>query len=319
VRILSYAQFPDAPLPSKTIITCFGSAIIGLIMSVIVIWGRKMLHPRVEDPHWTEKHFNLSNLAIIPYSKEQLEATGRLQITKTLPLLAHANPRNLAIESLRSLRTSLQVTLACATNNIISILGVCPGVGKSFVSANLAYLLAAGGKRVLLIDGDLRRGTLHKYFSVESSQGLAEVLSQNLPLEQALRSTMHDNLTLLPRGDYPQDPSELLISERFKSLIELLSQRFDVVVFDTAPILLVTDAVVVSNYSATNYLVLGAGVHRPGEIELVLKRLSSSNVQVHGTIFNFHRMATKMGSYGSKYYYNKYRSYSYYYDDKLKM
>jgi len=316
VRILSYAQLPDAPLPAKRVVVWVSSLLCGFMFSFVVIFGRKLFSPRVEDPHWSERHFNIPNLATVPYSKEQADSSNtglHNQPNKKLPLLAYVNPRNLAIESLRSLRTSLQVSLACSSNNIISILGACPGVGKSFVSVNLAYLLAAGGKRVLIIDGDLRRGSMHKYFSAAPAPGLAEILSQDLPIEKALKvSTFHQNLTFLPRGAYPKDPSELLMSEQFRELLQVFSRAYDVVVIDTAPVLLVTDAVLIGSHSSINYLIVGAGVHHPGEIELVIKRLSAAGVELHGTIFNFHRSASK------SHYYGKYYQHTYYDEHKSK-
>ena len=319
VHILSVAKLPDAPLPGKRAMIYMGSILLGLILSTMIIVGRKLLSPRVDDPHWGEKHFNLANLAIIPYCKEQTDNTLKFKQhnLKDLPLLAHSNPRNLSIESLRSLRTSLQVTLTCASNNIISILGVSPGVGKSFVSANLAYLLAAGGKRVLLIDGDLRRGTLHKYMNASPGPGLADVLNQSSTIENALIQTVHKNLSFLPRGPYPTDPSELLMGDRFKTLMHDLASQYDVVVIDTAPVLLVTDAVLIGSISATNYLVMGAGAHPPAEVEMVLKRLGGSGVQVHGTIFNFYRAETISRTYGQYGKYGKYGKYNYYYDESM--
>lgn len=318
VHILSYAKLPDAPLPGKRAMIYMGSILLGLMLSVMIIVGRKLISPRVNDPHWSERHFNLANLAIIPYCKEQTQNTAKFKdnTLQEMPLLAHANPRNLSIESLRSLRTSLQVTLIGASNNIISIMGISPGVGKSFVSANLAYLLAAGGRRVLVIDGDLRRGTLHKYMNASATPGLAEVLNKTATIDEALIATQHENLTLLPRGAYPTDPSELLMRDHFKTLMTSLSQQYDIVVIDTAPVLLVTDAVVIGAISATNYLVMGAGAHQPEEIEMVLKRLSSSGVKVHGSIFNFYRSETISRSYGQ---YGKYGKYNtYYYDETMK-
>jgi tyrosine-protein kinase Etk/Wzc len=309
VRVLSYAQLPDASMPSKKSLICISSVLIGFLLSFVCIYSRKLFSPRVDDPHWSERHFNIPNLAIVPYSKEQTDM-GK---DKPFAVLAHSNPRNLAIESLRSLRTSLQVSLACSSNNIISIMGICPGVGKSFISSNLAYLLAAGGKRVLIIDGDLRRGTLHKYFSEEPSPGLSDVLGSDTEIERALRLTsVHQNLTILPRGAYPKDPSELLMRDRFKELMENLNKHYDVIIIDTPPVLLVTDAVLIGGYSSINYLVVGAGVHQSGEMELVIKRLSASGVQLQGTIFNFHRAVSTSQYYG-KYYQHSY----YYYDDKV--
>ncbi len=317
VHILAYASMPNAPLADKRARIYLGSILCGLMLSVMIIVGRKLISPRIDDPHWGEKHFNLANLAIIPYCKEQTQSTLRFKDgeLKEMPLLAHASPRNLSIESLRSLRTSLQVTLACSSNNIISILGVSLGVGKSFVSANLAYLLAAGGKRVLLIDGDLRRGTLHKYMNVSPMPGLTEVLKKTATADSALVKTLHKNLDFLPRGAYPTEPSELLMSDRFKALMTTLAQAYDVVVIDTAPVLLVTDAVLIGSIAATNYLVMGAGAHQPAELDMALKRLAGSGVQVQGSIFNFYRPESFTRSYGQYGKYGKYNYYHNYYDD----
>ncbi len=313
VRILSFAKPVDSPIPKPRFIVYLGCLFFGVFLSAALILGRKLISPRVDDPHWGEREFNLATLAIIPFSKEQVTLTSELDISKHLPLLAHTNPRNLSVESLRSLRTSLQVSLTCANNNLVSILGVLPNVGKSFVSANLAYLLATAGKRILLLDADLRRGSLHKYMNCPASPGLVEVLKNTVSLEDAVSSTMHDNLFILPRGAYPTDPSELLTGEAFKVLMNQLSQQYDLVIIDTAPVLLVTDAVVVGGYTATNYLVVGAGTHQPREIEMVLKRLSGSGVSVHGSIYNFHRERKKLTNYGNYHYYASH--YSYYYDE----
>ena len=318
VHVLSFASLPDAPLPGKRAMIYLGSILFGLLLSAMIIVGRRLISPRVDDPHWGERHFNLANLAIIPYCKDQTQNTADFKehLLQEMPLLAHVNPRNLSIESLRSLRTSLQVTLAGASNNILAILGVSPGVGKSFVSANLAYLLAAGGKRVLLIDGDLRRGTLHKYVNAPHTPGLSEVLNKTTTIGSALIETAYKNLAFLPRGAYPTDPSELLMSDYFKALMNTLSQQYDVVLIDTAPVLLVTDAVLIGAISATNYLVMGAGAHQPADVEMVLKRLNGSGVQVQGSIFNFYRSETISRSYGQ---YGKYGKYNtYYYDESIK-
>jgi tyrosine-protein kinase Etk/Wzc len=309
VRILSYAQMPHQPLPQKRLLIYMASLILGLMISLVIIFVRKLLYPRVNDPQWSERHFDLINLAIIPYSKEQfinMESLKNPSLNKCV-LLAYSHPRNLAIESLRSLRTTLQVRLSCEKNNIVSILGVSPGVGKSFVSANLAYILATAGKRVVVVDTDMRRGTLHKYFSTQPAPGLAELLNSKKTLADVLIPTLHENLMLLPRGTYPNDPSELLTNDHFKNMLNTLSQQFDIVVIDTPPVLLVTDAVLISVHAGTNYLVVGANAHQPIEIEMSIKRLTNAGVTLNGSIFNFHKQA----SAGQ----NGYYKYGYYYDD----
>lgn len=318
IQILASANTPDAPLPLHRSAIYLGSLIIGFALSALYIFGRRLFFPRVDDPNWSERKYNIANLAIIPYCQEQARNTMyiRQHNSKSVSLLAHTNPRNLSIESLRSLRTTLQVILPTASNNIISIMGVSPGVGKSFVSSNLAYLLAMAGKRVLLIDGDLRRGTIHKYFNTKASPGIADVLNETATIENALCKTMHPNLTIMPRGAYPSNPSELLMRDEFKKLINNLSEQFEILVIDTAPVLLVTDAVVIGALSATKFMVLGAAAHQPSDIEMVLKRLSGSDIQLNGTIYNFNRAATITQTYGG---YGKYGKHQYYYDESTKI
>ncbi|MBI5447818.1 MAG: polysaccharide biosynthesis tyrosine autokinase [Gammaproteobacteria bacterium] len=305
VNILSPATTPDAPLSGQNNIIYLVSLILGLMISGALIFGRKLLFPRIQDPLWIEKQFNIANLAIIPYSQEQYQNSHSLtgsSKTKHLALLAQTNPRNLSIESLRSLRTSLQVHLSCSRNNIISILGLSPGVGKTFVSSNLAYLLATAGKRVLLIDADLRRGTLHRYFNIPSTPGLAEAIQNTAILSDVIKETSHTNLSILPCGHHPDDPAELLSGGRFKEIIETLSQQFDIVLLDTAPLLFVTDAALISAISSVNYLVLGSGAHQPTDIEIAMKRLGGAGVTVIGSIFNFHNASSNTNSYYQKYY-----------------
>ncbi len=314
LHILSMAKMPEEPLPSHLSLIYLASIGLGFILSIFIIFVHRMLSSKIEDPHWSERHFNLPNIAIIPYCKEQKLSLLSLDTATQLPLLANINPKNLTVESLRSLRTSLQVSLAGAKNNIVSILGMSPGVGKSFISANTAYLLASAGKKVLLIDADLRRGTMHKYLNILPSPGLAELLNGSVDIEQALITTQHENLYCITRGNYPQDPSELLMSSKFKTLLQTLSEKFDLVIIDTAPVLLVTDAVIVSAIAGTNYLILGSGIHQPADVEMALKRLLSAGVHLHGSIFNYTRpqlkkvLASKYGHY----------SYSYYYDETIK-
>ena len=318
VRILALAKLPNDSLPQNRKLIYIAALIIGFILGLITIFARNLFYPRVDDPHWSERHFDLINLAIIPYSKEQFQNSSftKAKTTKQLPLLSYVNPRNIAIESLRSLRTALQVRLSCEMNNIVSILGVSPGVGKTFVSANLAYLLATAGKRVVLVDTDMRRGTLHKYFNLLPTPGLSELLNHKISLDEALMPTLHENLMVLPRGAYPTDPSELLTTDSFKdNILTPLSQQFDIVVIDTPPVLLVTDAVLISVHSDTNYLVVGANSHQPIDIEMSIKRLLNGGVTLHGSIFNFHRREnTGKNGYGYGYGYGY--GHNYYYDDK---
>lgn len=305
VRILSFAKIPDKPLPTNHTIIYGGSLMLGLVISFLLLFIKKILATQINDPYWMEQNFNVVNLCIIPFCKEQTKNMKKFnhKLLNHIPVLANVSPRNLAVESLRSLRTSLQVSLSCAPNNIISILGIAPNVGKSFVSANLAWLLAVAEKKVLLIDGDLRRGIVHKSFKVSPKPGLVDAINNTVTIDQALQPTEHPNLTVLTRGSNINNSSELIMSNVFNKLLHSLSQQFDVVIIDTTPILQVTDGVLLAALSGINYLVIGAGIHDSKDILMVMQRLENAKVQVHGSIFNYSRAEA------SDYKYTKYDSY----------
>lgn len=288
VRILSLATIPDESLSSRQGFIILSSLIFGVLLGVVVVLGRKAIFKYVEDPQWIERHLNLINLAIIPFSKDQLSRANlaNQSMTKNMQVLASVNPNDLSVEAIRSLRTSLQLIFCSSPNNIVAIVGISPGIGKSFVSSNLAYLLAEAGKRVLLIDGDLRRGHLQNYFSIPRSPGLSDVLNGSATLEETLKETGKANLTLLPVGAYTSKSSELLMTDRFKELIASVSSQFDIVIIDTAPILAITDGVIISSHAGTNLLVVGSNVHQPEEIESTVKRLSNAGIKLQGCIFN---------------------------------
>lgn len=313
VRILAPAKLPNQALPNQHRIIYGGSFLLGLALSFLILFMKKLLSFHIDDPHWIERHYHLVNLAIVPYSKEQNLNSKKFKnhLINHLPLLAQIAPRNLTIESLRALRTSLQVTLRSAPNNIVSILGISPGGGKTFISSNLAWLLAEAGNRVLLIDGDFRRGVLHHYFSITSKPGLVDFLSHSISLQSVLKQTDHPNLTVLSRGSYIANPSELSMSSKLKEFLKIASNEFDIVIMDTAPILLVTDGVILAEHSGTNYLVLGSNAHHPNELKMVMKRLSNGGIHLHGSIFNCFKASSKNN------YYSQYNTY-YHYEDNAR-
>jgi tyrosine-protein kinase Etk/Wzc len=309
VRILNFATKPDSPLPAQRSIIVTASLLLGAILGCIVALAKRSFNRNVEDPHWFEEHFEIPTLAIIPYSKKQKEFTHNYMAKKQLGLqvLAQSQPRDVAIEALRSLRTSLQLLLLESKNNIITLIGISPTIGKSFVSVNFAHLLADAGKRTILIDGDLRKGYLFEYFSKIRMPGLSEVLEEKLGLEKVIQKTNQKNLDFIETGKYPLNPSELLMNERFKDILSKLSLQYDLIIIDTAPVLAVTDATIIASYSGVNLLLLGSGMHQPGEIELAVKRLQSNGIRINGTVFNCPKKHIIYNAYDSY----KYYEYSY--------
>jgi tyrosine-protein kinase Etk/Wzc len=257
----------------------------------------------IEDPDQLEQRIGLPTYASIPHSVKQAELT---RLHKKNPeqstLLALREPNDLALEGIRSLRTSLQFALIDAKNNIVSIAGPSFGVGKSFVSANLACVLADAGKRTLLVDADMRRGHLHHYFGTNRDKGLSELISAQVDSKHAVHKTEIGNLHFLPSGPLPPNPSELLISDRFQQLMKKLSAEYELVIIDTPPILAVTDAAIIGRLAGINFVLLRTGRHLMREIEQAVKRLEQNGVKPRGFIFNHVPLTTGL-----------YRKYNYHY------
>lgn len=187
-----------------------------------------------------------------------------------------------------------------ARNNVLTVCGSRPGVGKTFVAANLAAVIAQADQRVLVIDGDLRKGTLHKLVGTSPDKGLSDVLAGQLSLDEAIQSMPGaPTLQYLTRGAVPPNPAELLMHPRFTQLLEEVARRYDLVVIDTPPILAVTDAGIIAQQAGTNLLVTRFGLNQPREVELTMKRFEHNGVHLKGAIFNaVERRAVGYYSYG---------------------
>lgn len=288
VTVLDVAETPRRPAwPRARVVLALG-LLLGLGLGVAAALVRSAFEVGAEDPDEIEARTGLPVFVMVPHSDAEVRldrSSGRAK-GAFRPALAEAEPTDLAIEGLRSLRTALQFALVEARNNVISLGAPAPGVGKSFVSVNLAHLLASAGKRVLLVDGDLRRGRLHRYFSLERAPGLSDVLSGAVTLDAALRRTTIDHLHVLSTGHIPPNPAELLASHRFQQLLVALSQRYDLVLVDTPPVLAVTDPALVARHAGVNLLVLRAGAHSMHEIVHAVKQLNQAGVRLQGAILN---------------------------------
>ncbi|HDT4013891.1 TPA: polysaccharide biosynthesis tyrosine autokinase, partial [Klebsiella pneumoniae subsp. pneumoniae] len=237
----------------------------------------------------------------------QKSSWKRKSVEEYSSFLAIDNPADLAIEAIRGLRTSLHFAMMEARNNVLMISGASPNAGKTFVSTNLAAVIAQTGKKVLLIDTDMRKGYTHRLFNVSNDNGLSDVLSGKIEIENAVKPVKDIGLDFISRGMVPPNPAELLMHRRFGELIEWASKNYDIIVLDTPPILAVTDAAVIGNYAGTTLLVARFEQNTVKEIEVSFKRFDQSGVAVKGCILN--GVVKKASSYYG-YGYNHY-GYSY--------
>jgi len=304
VRIIDYAVLPTEPIKPKKILFIAVSLILGLILGVAIAFIRKSLHRGVEDPDLIEKQLNIPVYATIPHSAQQQKINIKLrkkqQQSGELSILALQNNDDLAIESLRSLRTTLHFAFLEARNNIIMITGPSPGVGKSFVSINLATVLAEAGKKILLIDGDMRKGFINKTLGVSRERGLSEFISNTITLDVAIHKIPLANFDFIATGAIPPNPSELLLHERFALFLEDISKHYDHVIIDSPPILAVTDAAIIGRMASATLMVIRAGQHPMRELEQSTKRLLQAGVDIKGIVFN------DVAESSSRYGYGKY-------------
>jgi len=290
VRIIDPAAVDlESPAWPKPLPIMAAGTVLGALLMIAFVLLQQILRRGVEDPVDIEL-LGLPVYASIPYSEKGRELAlrqGSGRYGQHQQLLALKAPTDLAMEALRSLRTSLHFARFKTKNNLLMITAPSPGVGKTFVCANLAVTMAQAGQRVLLIDADMRRGTLHHAIGVRSENGLSELISGQIPLETALRRVQGaENLSFIPRGDVPPNPSELLMHQNFGELLDQVAPLYDVVVIDTPPVLAVTDAAVIGHQTGTCLMVVRFGLNQQREIALAKQRLEQNGVQVKGAIFN---------------------------------
>lgn len=293
--------------PQKALIV-LTMTLLGAFFAIALVLVRKALNRGLESPEAIEQ-LGLPVYASIPYSALQKTeddklSRSRASASKSMHLLAMDHPTDLAIEALRSLRTSLHFATLEAKNNRLMISGPSPAVGKTFVSGNLAAVIAQAGRRVLLVDVDMRKGYLHKLLGTGSENGLSDVLSRQCSLDTAIHPTSVSGFDFISRGRIPPNPSELLMKANFTAFLDEVSSRYDLVILDTPPLLAVTDAAIVGRLSGTNLIVTRFGLNPAREIQLTMRRFAQNGIELKGAIFNGVEKRASAYGYGDYGYYH---------------
>ncbi len=228
---------------------------------------------------------------------------------KNKDLVINRNPKSLFAESIRSIRTNL--AFSSLDKEIKLIINTSPEAsdGKSFVTANLAVAYAQEGKKVLLIDADLRRGRQHEIFEIMNvtSGGYSNLMlnyKENIPLEKYIFPTFDKNIDLLPTGPMPPNPVELLASENNKMLLERLKRKYDLIIMDCAPVIGLSDSLILATMSDINMLTVSAKKTKMENLERAKKQFEQANAKINGVILNKAQM--QGNGYYSYYYNNEY-------------
>ncbi|MBP1018851.1 tyrosine-protein kinase Wzc [Serratia fonticola] len=315
VRIIDPSVTQIKPVKPKKSLIVLLAIIFGGVLSTSFVLIKTMLHKGIESPEQLEE-IGINVYASVPLSEWQqkrdreLLSRNKKNNTRSTDLLAIGNPADLAIEAIRSLRTSLHFAMMEAKNNVIAISGASPAIGKTFISANLGAVIAQSGQKVLIVDCDMRKGYAHELMGTQADNGLSDILSGQISVEKSIRPTKVENMDFISRGQIPPNPSELLMHSNFEAFINLASKNYDLVLLDTPPILAVTDAAIISRHAGTSLLVARFEVNTLKEIEVSIRRFEQNGTEIKGVILNaiMKRAASYYGYGNYNYYAYEYKS-----------
>lgn len=274
VETIAPALVPTSPSSPHTPINVALGLVVGLAAGLGIAILRSVLDTRIHSLHDIEAATEapvLGGIALDPEAKKR-------------PLIVHADPRNPRAESFRSLRTNLQFIDVDGSSRSFVVSSAGPGEGKSTTTANLAIALAETGARVALVDGDLRLPRVADYMGIEGGVGLTDVLIGRAELVDVLQQWGTGKLFVLPSGRTPPNPSELLGSQAMQRTLEALSDAFDYVLVDAPPLLLVTDAAVISRFTSGVLMVAASGTTKKPQLTAAVEKLNAIGSRLFGVI-----------------------------------
>lgn len=305
---IGYVRVVDMPIntykiitPKKDLIQMLG-LLSGALLGVLIVFVKSLLRSTVKDPERLEEKTGVPVIATIPRSKTSINLMKKNKNSRRL--LAMVDHDGLSYEGIKSLRTSLMFTMppvskiattfgqlereqASKQGKIIVISGEAPGIGKSFISSNLAETFSQLNKKVLIIDGDMRRGELHTIFTISQSNGLGDYLTEHSPnLTNFIHPTSFEFIDFMPRGKHPHNPASLLSTDKFSKMLLQLVSIYDYVIIDTPPVLAVSDAIITAQYADKVLMVTRYNHSIEGQITYAIKQMNKANITVDGIVLN---------------------------------
>ena len=288
VEIIERAAVPRRPASPKPLINIALGVVFGLGLGLLIVFGRESLDVKVYSPEDLKRkgYTPLGTLVKYDTPSAALRQSKKVGESDALPLVTVLLPFSPVAEAYRQLRTNVQFARAGVTPKTILVTSPTPGDGKSTTAANLAVAFAQAGKRTLLVDADLRRPSLEGIFRARVKPGLAELLSDHSPNGSAVQGTAVQNLWIITCGTVPPNPAELLSSAGMQELVSEAANQYDVVVFDSSPVLAVTDPSVVATMVDEIVVVVSSGKTRMRDLEHAIEQLAGVGGKIGGVIVN---------------------------------
>ncbi len=283
---------------------------LALLLGLAAPWVVELLDNTVRGRELLERRLGLTFLGVIPSIRPSLSARpsqrGPARGQRWNPdTYVHDFPKSNIAETCRSIRTNLLFMVSQGTHSRLLITSAGPREGKTMTTCNLGTVMAQSGQRVLLVDTDMRRPRLHSAFGLKPPQGLSSVLLGEATVEEAVVETPIRNLFLLSSGPVPPNPTELMLTTRFRAVLDELSERFDRVIFDSPPIAPVTDAILLSSHVDGVMLVVKAGTTRKDLLARSVEQLRGVKAPLLGVVLNGVDLRRGGGGYYYGYYYRQ--------------
>jgi capsular exopolysaccharide synthesis family protein len=315
VDIIDPAIVPLAPVSPKVRLNLLLGVILGLGLGVGFVFVREYVDVRVRTPEDLKKRGYSILTAVALMDDEIRKLGGKTKVDRNgklvdAHLLSFLNPLSSIAEAYRRLRTNILYGQLDRPAGLILVTSPNPGEGKSTTVSNLAITFAQAGKKVILLDTDLRKPGLHDEFSVEQSPGLTELLHQNAAFKSVVRHTAVENLDLICCGAIPPNPSETLGSQKMKDFLHDLKRQYDIVLFDSPPVLAVTDPAILATLADAVVMVVSSGQTRVDALERSDEIIREVGSKTLGLVLNNFDLRRAYGGYYG-YYRNKYYTYGY--------
>ncbi|MEU0481192.1 polysaccharide biosynthesis tyrosine autokinase [Streptosporangium sp. NPDC006013] len=285
ITIVDKADVPLEPVSPKPLTNLVVAVLAALLSAMAVIILRDRLDTTIKSSQALQEASGSSTLGVIGYERD----------ARHYPLILRNHGRSSRSEAFRALRTNLQFIGVDRQPKSLVVTSCLPGEGKSSTSANLAITLAQAGWRVVLVDGDLRRPSIPRYLGIEGTTGLTDVLIDRARLDEVIQVWGETGLSVLPSGQIPPNPSELLGSGGMREVLAQLTAAYDMVIIDAPPLLPITDAAAIAALCDGALLVARYGKTRQEQMARASELLSSINARVVGTVLNF--VPARSGTY----------------------
>jgi capsular exopolysaccharide synthesis family protein len=300
-RIIDTALLPKAPVKPKRKLIVLVGLILGLILGIAVAFLRNFLDDRIQSEEDIKHLTQTPLLGFIPHMRED---NNKLKVL--------ISPKSAVSEAFRNLRTNLQFMVRKERSHVISVTSTIGGEGKTTICINLAAIMSIADKKTIVINLDMRKPTLHEKFDLSNQHGMSTLLAGSTTLAKVIQKTEYENLDVITSGPVPPNPSELIQSELMEKVVEKLREVYDVIILDTPPIGLVTDARTLMHLSDTSIYVMRAGHSKKGFVQKI-KELSQLQ-EIHGLAILLNDVKIDRSGYGYGYGYGY--SYGYYEEDK---